>query len=151
MSVVEDPYQLLGLEPGATPDQLRRARRRLAKELHPDAGGGHDAMAALNRAYERAAAAVPGPAPNEAVVSIERLPVDAFEVVRVAVAEWGDILVADEPYLLEGYLAEPRACFVRVEVVPEAGGSQLVFVVEPAEGVEPPSPHEVAALLTRAR
>lgn len=31
-----DAYALLGLAPGATPDQIKSAYRRLARELHPD-------------------------------------------------------------------------------------------------------------------
>lgn len=31
-----DPYRLLGIAPGATPNEIRTARRRLAKQLHPD-------------------------------------------------------------------------------------------------------------------
>lgn len=31
-----DPFEVLGLAPGATVEEVRAARRRLAKELHPD-------------------------------------------------------------------------------------------------------------------
>lgn len=31
-----DPYAVLGLEPGATPDQVRRRYRQLVRDLHPD-------------------------------------------------------------------------------------------------------------------
>jgi hypothetical protein len=34
-----DPWRTLGLSPGATPDEIRRAYRRLAKINHPDAAG----------------------------------------------------------------------------------------------------------------
>jgi hypothetical protein len=150
MRAVDDPYRVLGLPQGASSEDLRRARRRLAKELHPDAAGrGHEAMAAVNRAYDEATAVSVHPA--EAVVSVDGLPVEAFEVVRLAVDDLGEVVTADEPYLLEGYLAEPRACFVRVELVPEAGGSQVTVTVAPAEGVSPPSAGDVAALLTRPR
>jgi len=34
-----DPYRTLGLSPGASPDDIRRAYRRLAKANHPDSAG----------------------------------------------------------------------------------------------------------------
>jgi hypothetical protein len=56
--VAEDPYAVLGVDPGATADELRAARRRLAMELHPDRAGGTvaatEAMQRLNVAFEAA-------------------------------------------------------------------------------------------------
>ena len=63
--------------------------------------------------------------------SVEMLPVEAFEALFVAAYGLGDILVADEPYLLELYLGEP-ACFCRLTLVPEAGGSLVTVEVGPA-------------------
>jgi DnaJ-domain-containing protein 1 len=40
-----DPYAVLGIPPGATPHQIKRAYRGLAKEHHPDVNPG-DALAA---------------------------------------------------------------------------------------------------------
>ncbi len=54
-----DPFQVLGVEPTAGEDELRAARRRLAKELHPDrAGGDANRMRELNLAFDAAMAAV---------------------------------------------------------------------------------------------
>lgn len=38
--MADDPYKILGLQRGATEDDIRRAFRRLAKELHPDVNPG---------------------------------------------------------------------------------------------------------------
>jgi DnaJ domain len=47
-----DPYAVLGLSTDATPDEVAAAYRRLAKEWHPDHGGGDERMAEINSAYE---------------------------------------------------------------------------------------------------
>jgi hypothetical protein len=45
-------YDKLGLAPGASADEVRAARRSLARAHHPDAGGAHDAMVAINAAAD---------------------------------------------------------------------------------------------------
>lgn len=45
-------YETLGVERGATKEQIKAAYRRLAPRNHPDKGGSDQAMAALNMAYE---------------------------------------------------------------------------------------------------
>lgn len=65
-----DPFAALGLPRDADEQQVRAARRRLAKDLHPDAGGRADEMAALNDAADRALRALAGdtsPAPRSGV------------------------------------------------------------------------------------
>ena len=52
-----DPYKVLGLEPGASDEEVKQAYRRLAKKYHPDLNPG-DAEAArkmqeVNEAYDR--------------------------------------------------------------------------------------------------
>ncbi|MDE0172061.1 MAG: DnaJ domain-containing protein [Defluviicoccus sp.] len=47
---MKDPYDILGIEPGATLDEVKRAYRALAKELHPDANP--DDTVAANRFRE---------------------------------------------------------------------------------------------------
>ncbi len=42
-----DPYAALGLTPAATPAEVRRAYRRLARTLHPDVNSRADAAAAF--------------------------------------------------------------------------------------------------------
>ena len=54
----DDPFVVLGVAPTASPAELAAARRRLARTLHPDAGGDAAAMQRLNAAYELALAVV---------------------------------------------------------------------------------------------
>jgi curved DNA-binding protein CbpA len=52
---VGDPYGVLGLEPGATMAEVKRAYRRLAKAYHPDSAGeaALPRFLAIHEAYER--------------------------------------------------------------------------------------------------
>jgi DnaJ domain len=49
-----DPYEVLGVEPGAGPDEVTAAYREQAKRWHPDRAGAAGArrMAEINAAYE---------------------------------------------------------------------------------------------------
>ncbi len=52
-----DPFAVLGVAPGASAEELRAARRRLALLLHPDRiGGDAEAMRQLNTAFDQAMA-----------------------------------------------------------------------------------------------
>jgi len=55
--VIDDPYKVLGLEPGASDEDVKRAYRRLAKKYHPDLNpGDREAarkMQEVNAAYEQ--------------------------------------------------------------------------------------------------
>jgi hypothetical protein len=53
---LEQCYQLFNLQPGATPDEIRAAYRKLARIMHPDANPedlkAHDRFVTLNQAYQ---------------------------------------------------------------------------------------------------
>ena|SRR5574343_363019 len=45
-------YETLGLQPSATPEEIRSAYRHLAQKLHPDKGGNLDKYIKVQEAYE---------------------------------------------------------------------------------------------------
>ena len=49
-----DPFSTLGLGPDASSEEIRAARRRLAKVNHPDQGGDQGAMQRINEAADAA-------------------------------------------------------------------------------------------------
>ncbi|HEU5439164.1 MAG TPA: hypothetical protein VFU88_07720 [Ktedonobacterales bacterium] len=61
-------YRALDLAPGASVDEVRAARRRLARRHHPDTGGEHARMAAVNAAADTIFAWLAEQAPLPATV-----------------------------------------------------------------------------------
>jgi curved DNA-binding protein CbpA len=47
-----NPYEVLGVAPDSTHEQIRAAFYELCKTKHPDMGGEHDEFVAINEAYE---------------------------------------------------------------------------------------------------
>ena len=51
-------YEVLGLEPGATPSEIKKAYHKLSRQHHPDKNpqdpeGAAEEMTAINNAYEK--------------------------------------------------------------------------------------------------
>jgi hypothetical protein len=70
----DDPLARLGLARSATLDDVRAARRRLAKQVHPDHGGDATAMRALNATFDAAVKAVRARADAPAVAPAPSAP-----------------------------------------------------------------------------
>jgi hypothetical protein len=51
-AVQDQPHEVLGVSEHATRDEINYAYRRLAQQVHPDAGGSHEAMARVNAARD---------------------------------------------------------------------------------------------------
>lgn len=157
MAPSPDPFERLGLPRSASVDDIRAARRRLARDMHPDVGGDAAAMRDLNAAVDAAVAHVTGrrPLPDDPSVvvhrqrerhvdrrraqvdewsfTVEALPVEAFEMLLVVTSWVGEVLVDDPPYLLEVHLHDPSPCWCRLTLVPDAGSSTVSLVVAPVE------------------
>ena len=50
---MQDPYSVLGIQPGASKDEAKKAFKRRAMETHPDRGGNEEEFKKVNEAYER--------------------------------------------------------------------------------------------------
>jgi hypothetical protein len=162
--MTRDPFEVLGVTPDATLDEVRSARRKLAAEFHPDHGGDAITMGEINVAFDAAverlahpvlpppAASPPPPRRYPGVqydapsFTIDTLPVEAFEALLVVTSWMGEVLVDDPPYVLEVHLTDPGPCWCRLDLVPDAGGSTVSLTVASIGGTPAPDVEEVRDL-----
>ena len=52
MAASKNYYDILGVKKSATPEEIKKAFRKLARKHHPDAGGNEDTFKQVNEAYE---------------------------------------------------------------------------------------------------
>jgi len=158
---VTDPFRILGLGPDATSDDVRTARRELAKRHHPDRGGDAEAMQAVNEAADDALQRIttqsgdesqrdpsapaliadePGGGLSRDVPSftVEALPAETFEGLLIVTSWLGEVLDDDPPYRLDVHLYEPVDCWCRLDVVPDAGAATVSLTVAGLDGSPAP-------------
>ena len=75
--------------------------------------------------------------------TIDCLPVEAFEALLIAASWHGEVSVDDAPYLLETVMRDPYSCWIRFDIVPEAGASMVSITVATPAGTQPISSEEV--------
>lgn len=154
MTGKSDARRLLGLGDDADADAVRAARRRIAKEIHPDVDGGSgDAMRRLNEAVDTVLAQLaagtrpehtrgrrprpssppprrPGRVAHDvASFVIEALPAEAFEALLVVTSWIGEVADDDPPYQLDVLLLDPLRCWCRLDLVPDAGASTVSVTI----------------------
>jgi hypothetical protein len=150
----DDALSVLGLPADASADDVRAARRALAKTHHPDRGGDAASMQTVNEAADAAlenlAAAAPAQQdepPDEPwsrlsrdipSFTVEALPVETFEGLLIVASWMGEVLDDDPPYRLDTHLYEPSECWCRLDVVPDAGSSTVSLTIAGLDGSPPP-------------
>lgn len=155
--MTRSPHEVLGVRSDASLAEIKAARRRLAKRLHPDRNGDDGlAMREVNAAYTELlnrspVPAVPVEAPpeaNEASFAVDVLPAYAYRLVAVAAAQLGDVWIVDEPYEIEVLLYEPNGSGLTIELVPDGGGTTVTLVPDRGRADVEPSATELVERLT---
>lgn len=159
---IGDPFSFLGITPSTDEAVIRAAWRREAKKHHPDVGGTEEKMRLLNTALTEALALIGAAAHADTAenlnvekqktsseqftyisrqvlhdrssFTIDLLPVDSFECVRLAGSVLGSIIDEECPYIVEfslenSDLGDPHSGWCRCELVPEAGGTMVHLTV----------------------
>jgi len=165
-----EAFELLGIQQGSTPEEIRRAWRLQSTKHHPDVGGTNEAMVRLNVAVELALDwrpmsedrsvdihgrhqttsdnSVPRMRRDVSSFTINVLPVECWMALEVVAATCGPTIQDEPPYLLEfqlhdSSLPHSRHGWCRCECVREAGATTVHLTVGSTSGVEVPSLEEV--------
>ena len=81
-----DPYQILGVSPDASDEEIKRAYRKLAKKYHPDANPGDEyaakKMQEINDAYDR----IKNPEKNQGPVRVVRVTIPTARATAATMA-----------------------------------------------------------------
>lgn len=93
-----NPYEVLGVSPDATQDEIAKAYRAKSRKLHPDAGGDAAAFAELSHAYEILSDEAKrahydrtggnGPSLSEVETTVAALVIQAFEYPNANPIRW---------------------------------------------------------------
>lgn len=67
--------------------------------------------------------------------TVDCLPVEAYEALLIAVSWHGDLAIDEPPYSVEAIINDPFRCWVRFDIVPEAGASTVSIAVASPDGV----------------
>jgi hypothetical protein len=175
-----DPFVTLGISADSSVDVIKDAWREKARVCHPDVGGTHEAMQQLNEALRLALLEVTSTAKSGMSSSgkrtssgdkissdvktvdthrlsrdvssftIDCLPVEAFEALLIASSWHGDVAIDESPYVLEMVVRDPFACWVRFDIVPEAGASMVSITVSAISGQRRVSAEEVRDLFVES-
>jgi hypothetical protein len=141
-----DPFAVLGLAPTATLAEVRAARRRLAKEIHPDLGGDDSRMREVNRAFDQAVRRLlgrpergdpPAPPPPDPPPSPTRQPPPATAASRGEAPTPGPWVQYDEPSFtidtlpVDAFAALERVAVALGQIVAEDPPYLLEVVLRP--------------------
>ena len=165
-------FALLEIDPGSSPDEIRKAWRVKSTIHHPDAGGSNEAMVSLNLALEIALdwspaiqtqdVPISSKKPDSAVAfrmrrevssfTVNVLPVDCWMALEVVAALCGPTIQDDPPYMLEfllhdSSLPRSRNGWCRCECVPEAGATTVHLTVGSTLSSEMPDVDDVRDFL----
>jgi hypothetical protein len=78
--------------------------------------------------------------------TVDCLPVETHEALLLTAAWHGDVVLDESPYLLEAIVRDPYSCWVRFEILPEAGASTVSVSVATASGETPVASDDIRDL-----
>jgi hypothetical protein len=129
-----DPHAVLGLPPGAAPEQVAATYRELAKRWHPDRGGGRAAeqrMAEINSAYDLLRAAAWTQRQDRPSARAPRVPRGAWLAPAIRRALGHELLGALEPRE-NVWLVTPATTWASPQALLAASDRRLLWLLDDA-------------------